>query len=260
MPTPYLLDLPADMLASWAVVAAVFAFAGFVKGVIGLGLPTVAMGLLGSFMPAAQAASLLIVPSLVTNLWQMLAGGPLAPLVRRLWSLQAGIVVGTLWAPFSISSLDGRVSGFALGLCLFAYSVAGLAAVRWSVPAVLERWLSPCIGLATGIVTAATGVFVFPAVPYLESLRLGKNELVQALGLSFSVSTLALGAHLLSDGTATLAAASAGAWLLPLLVALLGMSVGRKLRAFTSDRIFRRLFFGGLAALGAHLMVKNFVA
>ena len=103
-------------------------------------------------------------------------------------------------------------------------------------------------------------MFVFPAVPYLESLRLGKNELVQALGLSFSVSTLALGAHLLSDGTATLAAASAGAWLLPLLVALLGMSVGRKLRAFTSDRLFRRLFFGGLAALGAHLMVKNLVA
>lgn len=95
-------------------------------------------------------------------------------------------------------------------------------------------------------------------MPYLQSLRLGKDELVQGLGLSFSVSTLALGGRLLSDGGATPGAGPVGAWLLPVLVALLGMSVGRKLRAYTSDRIFKRLFFGGLAALGAQLMVKSF--
>ena len=59
--------------AAWGTLAAagVFAVAGVVKGVVGLGLPTVAMALLALWMAPAQAAALLIVPSLLTNLWQM---------------------------------------------------------------------------------------------------------------------------------------------------------------------------------------------
>ena len=56
------------------LVAAVFALAGFVKGAIGLGLPTIAMGLLAIVMPPVEAAAILILPSLLTNIWQMVAG------------------------------------------------------------------------------------------------------------------------------------------------------------------------------------------
>ena len=78
-------------------VALTFCLAGFVKGVLGLGLPTLAMGLLGVVMAPAEAAALLIVPSLVTNIWQLSAGPRLAELVRLLWPMLAGICVGT-WA------------------------------------------------------------------------------------------------------------------------------------------------------------------
>ena len=66
------------------LVVITFLLAGTVKGVIGLGLPTIAMGLLGLSMPPAQAAALLIVPSTLTNLWQLAAGGHLLALLRRL--------------------------------------------------------------------------------------------------------------------------------------------------------------------------------
>src|SRR5262245_4778929 len=55
-------------------VAAVFALAGLVKGVIGMGLPTVSMGLLAVVMSPLEAAALLVLPSFLTNLWQMIAG------------------------------------------------------------------------------------------------------------------------------------------------------------------------------------------
>lgn len=77
----------------------VFLLAGLVKGVVGLGLPTLAMALLALAMPPAQAAALLILPSLVTNVWQMRPWPTLAPMTRRLWPMQAGVVVGTLAAP-----------------------------------------------------------------------------------------------------------------------------------------------------------------
>jgi uncharacterized membrane protein YfcA len=86
------------MLDPFAItVALTFLCAGFTKGIIGLGLPTIAMGLLGLVMMPAQAASLLVVPSLVTNLWQLAAGPSITTLSRRLWPMMLGICVGT-WA------------------------------------------------------------------------------------------------------------------------------------------------------------------
>ncbi len=55
------------------LIAAVFALASFVKGVIGLGLPTVSMGLLAVTMTPVQALTIVIVPAVVTNIWQTFA-------------------------------------------------------------------------------------------------------------------------------------------------------------------------------------------
>jgi uncharacterized membrane protein YfcA len=58
------------------LVTATFLLAGFVKGALGLGLPTVSMGLLAVSMPPAQAIAIVIVPAIVTNIWQTF-GGPI---------------------------------------------------------------------------------------------------------------------------------------------------------------------------------------
>ncbi len=72
------------------VIAATFFSAGLVKGVTGMGLPTVAMGILGGLLSPLAAASLLIVPSLLTNVWQLMAGMNVMPILRRLWTMMAG--------------------------------------------------------------------------------------------------------------------------------------------------------------------------
>jgi uncharacterized protein len=234
--------------------ASTFLLAGLVKGTVGLGLPTVAMGLLGLVMAPAEAAALVVVPSLVTNLWQLAAGPRLRPLLRRLWPLLAGICAGT-WA--GAGWLAGDAGGRAtasLGVALVLYALLGLRAGRLAVPRRAEAWLAPSVGAATGLVTAATGVFVIPAVPYLQALALEKDELVQALGLSFTVSTLALAGGLAEGGA--LAPEVAGASLLALAPALLGMALGQRIRARVRPAVFRRWFFLGLLALGAHLALR----
>jgi uncharacterized membrane protein YfcA len=235
-------------------IAATFLLAGFVKGVLGLGLPTVAMGLLGLAMAPAQAAALLVVPSLVTNLWQLFAGPRFGGLLRRLWTMMAGICLGT-WAGAGL--LTGALAGRAaigLGAALVLYALVGLAGPRFTVPPRAERWLSPLIGAATGLVTGATGVFVIPAVPYLQALGLEKEDLIQALGLSFTVSTLALAAGLAQGGAFPLA--TAGTSLLALAPALLGMAAGQWLRLRVRPELFRRWFFLGLLALGLDLALR----
>ncbi|HEX7967043.1 MAG TPA: sulfite exporter TauE/SafE family protein [Stellaceae bacterium] len=243
------------MLDPFAIVtAATFLLAGFVKGVIGLGLPTVAIGLLGLVMTPAQAASLLIVPSLVTNVWQLAAGPRFLPLMRRLWPMMLGICFGS-WAGMGLLTGGNGHATAALGVALAVYAVVGLTAVRFSVPARAEPWLSPVIGAATGLVTAATGVFVIPAVPYLQALRLDKDDLVQALGLSFTVSTLALTINLARAGA--FHPGVAGASLLALVPALAGMLIGQRIRTRVQPEVFRRWFFLGLLLLGADLALRG---
>ncbi len=237
------------------LVVITFLLAGAVKGVIGLGLPTIAMGLLGLAMSPAQAAALLIVPSTLTNLWQLAAGGHLPALLRRLGPMLVMIFVGTLLGSAWLGINSGPWAVHALGAALVIYALYGLAGPALRVAPEREGWLGPICGLVTGLVTAATGVFVMPAVPYLQSLGLSRDEMIQALGLSFTVSTLALAGGL--AGQDALGGQALCASLLMLAPALLGMLAGQWLRQRISAALFKRCFFIGLAALGGHLLING---
>jgi uncharacterized membrane protein YfcA len=235
-------------------IAATFVLAGFVKGVIGLGLPTIAVGVLGVIMAPAQAAALLVVPNLVTNGWQIATGPGLKAIVLRLWPMLAGICLGTFAGAGLLQQQKGDSATLWLGIALVLYALVGLKAAKLRVPARSELWLGPLVGIATGVATAATGVFVLPAVPYLQALGLDKDELVQALGLSFIVSTLALSVGLIGAGALDLAIA----WhsLLALVPALAGMAAGTLIRKRISAAAFKMCFFAGLLALGGYLVLR----
>lgn len=243
--------------SAWLIlpIGLTFFVAGIVKGVTGMGLPTVAMGVLGAVMPPVAAAALLIVPSFVTNVWQLVSGPSLAGLVRRLWSMMAAIVLGTLAGSALLADGHTQGSTAGLGAALILYAGFTLSARQLLVPARLEPWLSPLVGLATGIVTGGTGVFVIPAVPYLQALGLGKDGLVQALGLSFTVSTIALAAGLAWRGAFHLDGLTLSS--LAVAPALVGMWLGQAVRQRVSPAAFRRWFLVCLLLLGAELILKS---
>lgn len=237
------------------LVIGTFLLAGTIKGVIGLGLPTISMGLLGLAMAPAQAAALLIIPATLTNLWQLASGGHLRRLVRRIWPLLLAIFIGTGFGTLWIGMIGGAWAIRGLGAALVVYALSGLWLPTLQVSARHESWLAPVCGLLTGLITCATGVFVIPAVPYLQALGLSKDELVQALGLSFTVSTLALAVGLLWRGA--LGGGELSASLLALVPALLGMWLGQWLRQRISAVLFKRVFFIGLGVLGGYLLVSG---
>ena len=244
-----------DAASVLAAIAGAFLLAGFVKGVIGLGLPTVSIGLLGLLMTPAQAAAILVVPSLVTNVWQAAVGGGLVALVRRLWPLLVGICIGTaLGVVFLPHDDNGRATVW-LGLALAVYAVLGLVNVQFSVPRHAETWLGLLMGAATGAITVATGIFVMPGTPYIQSMEFDRDRLVQALGLSFTVSTLTLAAALAYTGHVQ----TSLAWpsIVALAAALVGMGLGQLTRGKIKAETFRLCFFVGLMLLGAHLALRG---
>jgi len=122
-------------------VIGVFALAGMIKGAI-VGLPAVAMGLLTLFISPFQAATLLIVPSMVTNVWQLFAEGYVLRLVRRFWSLLIGIIVGSIWSVFPTLGHGEFQSEALLGDMLILYGLYGLFAKNMPNLAPYEKYLS----------------------------------------------------------------------------------------------------------------------
>jgi hypothetical protein len=245
--------------AAFAGLTLVFGFAGFIKGVIGMGLPTVAMGFLTLLMPPAEAATILVLPSFVTNVWQLAAGPRLAALARRLWPMLVAVTIATVVAARWLGAVSSAGTLAALGAALALYAITSLAPLRIEVPARTEWWLGPLVGGATGIVTATTGVFVIPAVPYLQALRLAPEDLVQALGLSFTVSTIALALALALADNGQFQWPHASASVLALAAAIAGMLLGQAVRTRMQPKTFRLWFLVGLLLLGLHLMLRGLI-
>jgi len=238
-------------------VAAIFLLAGCVKGLIGFGLPTVSIAIIATFLGLIEAMTLMLLPSLITNLWQGLVGGHLIRLIRRCWSM---FILGSVFTWFTSSLLSTwNPASFTviLGIVVTFYGLSSLCSFKLSSPGSGESWISPFVGMVSGGITGLTGVFVVPAIGYLQSLRMEKDELIQAMGLWFTIATLSLAFSLKDHG---LFADDLG-WisLMAVLPALLGMWVGRILRPKLSESAFRRLFFVGLTLLGVYISVSTIV-
>jgi uncharacterized membrane protein YfcA len=233
------------------LIAGAFLLAGFIKGVLGLGLPTVAMGLLAVTMPPAQALAIVIVPAIVTNIWQTFVGPYLRDIIARLWPLMVGTAAG-IW--LNRGMLTGPYAPYAtvvLGVLLVIYAFVGLSKFSFKVARSDEKWIGGIVGLVTGVISATTGVQVIPSMPFMQAIGMEKDELVQALGVFFTVATLALAFNLTTAGLLTAATALPGA--VAMAASFAGMFIGQAVRTRMKPDLFRRWFLIAMILLGLYL-------
>jgi uncharacterized protein len=233
------------------LIAAVFLIAGFVKGVVGLGLPTVSMGLLAVSMAPSRAIAIVIVPAIVTNIWQTFVGPYLRDIVRRLWPLMIGTAVGIWLNAGALTGQAARYASIVLGCLLVIYAITGLRKFAFSVAPGNEKWVGGVVGLVTGVISASSGVQVIPSVPFLQAIGMEKDELVQALGVFFTVATLALGFTLTRAGLVNSTTALPG--VVAMVSSFAGVFLGQAVRSRMDAERFRRWFLIAMIFLGLYL-------
>ena len=232
-------------------IAAVFMLAGFVKGVVGLGLPTVSMGLLAVTMAPSQALAIVIVPAVIANIWQTFVGPHLRGIIRRLWPLLVGTAIGIWLNRGSLTGAYAHYIPIALGILLVLYAVMGLRKFTFTVARGSEKWVGAMVGLVTGVISAATGVQVIPSMPFLQAIGLEKDELIQALGVFFTVATLGLSINLTASGLLNSSTALPGA--IAMGCSFAGMFIGQTVRSKMPAEAFRRWFLIAMILLGLYL-------
>jgi len=241
-------------LAGLALIASVFAVAGVVKGVVGFGLPTISMGVLGALIAPDLAAAILIVPTFLTNVWQAFVGPHAAAVLRRIWPMLIAIIVGTIATAGIITGADPAIAAGLIGAMLLLYAALGLSGVRFRVSRGAEVIAGPLAGLMTGLINGATAIFVLPGAPYLQASSFDKDELIQALGF---VGLVAPGALALGFGlNGPIETSLWPAILVALAAAIAGMAVGQVVRGKLSVAVFQRWVFVGLASLGCVMIIR----
>jgi uncharacterized membrane protein YfcA len=202
-------------------------------------------------MPPGRAIAIVIVPAILTNIWQTFIGGYLRDIIRRLWPLMVGTVIG-IWLNGGL--LTGPYAPYGtvlLGVLLVVYAIVGLNRFGFKVARHNEKWIGGIVGLVTGVISAATGVQGIPSMPFMQAIGMEKDELVQALGVFFTVATLALAFNITAAGLLTAATALPGA--VAMAASFAGMFTGQALRSRMHPEVFRRWFLISMILLGLYL-------
>jgi len=248
----------ADAAVVLILSSAIFLSAGVVKGLVGFGLPTLSLGLLVLVTSHPAAMTLILIPSFVTNAVQAVQGGSLKVLVQRLWPFFAAAFVCVWGGARLLTTLPAGVSETLLGILLVLYAAPGLSGVRLNVPKQSERPVATLAGFTNGVLTGLTGSFTVPGVFFLQSIGLPRDQLVQAMGVLFLVSTCGLALSLKSVDLLEINQLSLSAAMV--LPALAGQWAGIKVRGRLSEAAFRRLVFLALLGLGIYLTALGLAA
>ena len=195
------------------IIALAVLLGGFVKGVVGIGLPIVSIAVLSSVIDAHFALGIIMFPLLFTNLWQMLNAGRPLDVVRRFWPLIASMLI-CVWVGTNlvVRLPGGSLYGF-IGAAVVLFTTVNYFTPDWHLPARSERWASPMAGAFSGLLGGISTIWGPPLIMYFVMIRLPKEAFIQATGLIWFAASipLLLGYRqngILDDSTAVLSLAA----------------------------------------------------
>jgi hypothetical protein len=233
------------------VIAVAFVVAGIAKGAIGMGMPPIAIGIMTFALPLEQALAIMVLPTMVTNVWQAIYGGGFVRLMKRFWTMALAATIALFAVALPFDHLGSERALTWVGILLTLYSLAALTRWRPAVSRRTERWANPVIGALSGALCGFTGVAAVPFLPYMQSLEMNRHDLVQALGVMFLFLIGGLTLALVWQGAFHFDTTVSG--VAALAPTMLGMWLGQKGREAASPETFRKVFVFGMLALGLNM-------
>ncbi len=242
-------------LALITFIILIFLVAGVAKGIVGNGLPVISIGLLTTLMSLQEAIAIALMPSIITNLWQATRGGYFQELAKRIWPYLLMSIFAVLLGTLLLARTNSDISTIILGLLIASYAGLGVMGKEFKIPAAHENAAGPVFGFLTGLVGGMTGSPAYPGIYFLNGLGFRRNQLVQALGMAFSVVTLTIALSMKSHGLLSLSQFSWSSF--AILPAMTGLIVGTKLRHKLSETNFKKYFYFSMLMLGIYLVLKS---
>ncbi|MEP2029529.1 MAG: sulfite exporter TauE/SafE family protein [Paracoccaceae bacterium] len=226
---------------------------GAIKGFIGIGLPTVAMVLLTLVLDARSAITLILMPMLFSNIWQMMRGEDIRLLIGRYWRFVLIIVVTVALTAWATQSMDDKVLRPALGVIVLLFVLATWRSELPDIPPNMATRLEYVFATVAGILGGLTSTWGVPVAMFLSTKKLKRDAFIQATGLLIAAGSFPLvGVYFAvghSDSESTLLSC------LLLFPTLAGYWVGEYYRKKTDPNLFKPALLFVFLCLGLNLLV-----
>jgi len=240
-----------------AAVACSLILAGLLKGIIGVGMPVVALPLLSLFIDIKSAAMLMSMPLIFSNVPQALEGGQTGRCLMQLMPVILGTIPGLFLGVRVLLVVDASVAKIIAGLVLMGIGGVTLLAPKLQLQ---SRFVLPT-GITFGFFGGILGGVAAMAGPLVLIFLLAKGLRGKAFTKEASL-YLVVSAGLL----ATLLTASRQFNWLDVLVStaatlpvVLGIYVGQHMRDKIAPETFKTLVLIAVIAAGADLLRHGFV-
>jgi len=245
-------------LTLWAFAIAVSVLAGFVKGTVGFAMPMIMISLLSSVLPPDTALAALIVPTVVTNLWQALRGGVAAAAgsAKLHWRFIAMVMVFIALSAQLVTRLPPQVLYLTLGIPVVVFATAQLVGWTLRIAQQHRRRAELGIGAFAGVIGGISGVWGPPTVIYLTALNTPKVEQIRVQGVVYGMGAVTLLFAHINSGV--LNAATLPLSLALVLPSLIGLGIGFALQDRLDQVRFKRLTLLVLVVAGANLLRRGF--
>lgn len=236
------------------VVTLFFAFAtgGFIKGLVGMGLPMIAVPILSTVFDPRTAIAAMILPIMGANFLQARAGGLMGRTIVDLRALLIPMVLGSIVGTLIITAVRLEHAAVILGSLVSIFALTTLFGWKPLIPPGIDRRLRPAIGAVAGVIGGMSSFFAPTIAPYLFSLGLDKAAFVRAMGVTFLIgeTPLFLGLTLKGFAPGSIWALSAVGWA----VVGLFMYFGSRLRDRIPQAHFMKLVGVMLLLVGLNMI------
>ncbi|NKC17198.1 MAG: TSUP family transporter [Gammaproteobacteria bacterium] len=239
-------DLPLHLILPAVLLAA------FLKGITGLGFSTICLALLANVIDLRIALALILIPSLSSNMIVMVQAGHFIATVKRFRWLYIAAIPGLIIGLGILGQSTPAALAAFLGIVLILYALFALAHPSFMLNTRAATRLAAPAGFITGIINGATDSQVMPALPYLMSLNLHREVLVQASNISFTLGSIIMFAGLTRLGFLDLTTLALSA--LGVIPVWIGIMVGGWVRIRLPEKWFRTGVLVMLIILGGNLV------
>jgi uncharacterized membrane protein YfcA len=243
--------LDSSPLMLLAAATALFA-GGLSKGVLGVGLPMIALPLLYTSVPIREGVALMYGPVLIMNVWQTFQGGYFLMALRKFWPMMVAVVAGTWLGAKTLVGIDSQTLQVIVGITVAGFSLVNLLQPKLSVPARHALWLSIVVGLIGGFFGGLT-LFIGPAViMFLVALRTQKDEFIGIIALVYLLGIIPTGIIYAAEGV--LRAEHIVPTLLACVPVFVGMLAGQWIRGRINEETFRKVLLIALVLIGLNMV------
>lgn len=242
---------------AFIILFAVFTFllAGTIKGAIGVGMPTAAIGIMSQVIDPKTAVALVVFPTMVSNVWQTYRMGDTVRAFWDYWRFAAALIVVLWLTTFLTASVSQQTMMLMIGGVVVTFAVTNLALTPPPIPDQWNHTAQIVFGSAAGLLGGLTATWATPVVVYLLARRLEKDEFIRASGLLISIGSIPLLIGFWQNGLID----ESTAWLSLLMVvpALLGFRVGEVIRARLPVAQFQKAVLVAFLLMGLNIIRRG---